>query len=421
MADPRISRYLILVVLLLATGEFVVRGPLRVLRSGDFTDFSGMYVASRKWIAGGDPYRASDFKSTWVAVGGRDFEGSRGSEANLRPAYPPSSLPVLSPFALFGWSTARDLFLFFTLAMFPLFLCSALRLEGLPWKSEKGLLSSAFALALAPWQVAIASQTISAPTLELALIGVCLWPGIGGGVVTGLALCLKPQLAAWFLLYECAKRRWLRVVTACGVFGAMTLLALSRMPGGWLDSYRENLRYFFAIGGVNDFTIGNPVRFELLNPQVILYYVTRSYRAANIVTWGITAGLVFLWSRRKWRSDSAQLATIVLIGLLPVYQRIYNAGAIALILPYAFSRWPELRSKFLLAACGVFLVPGTAILQTAYRWHWISNTVWNESGWFNLVIGPHATWALLAIIAILLFCEEENGSYDGVVPIQLHR
>ncbi|MFZ3263648.1 MAG: glycosyltransferase family 87 protein [Terriglobales bacterium] len=412
MANQSFSRYLVLLCLLIASAEFVVRGPLRVIRLGDFTDYSGMYVASRRWIARADPYRSSQFKSTWLAAGGPDFQGNRGSEANLRPAYPPSSLPVLAPFALFRWVTARDLFLLSALALFPLLLWSALRLEGMPWRSNTGLLACAFALALAPWHAAIASQSISAQAIELAMIGASLRSGAGGGVATGLAFCLKPQLAAWFLLFEIAKRRWVRVFLACAVFGFITLFALVRMPGGWLDSYRENLRYFFAIGGVNDFTLRNPVRFELLNPQVLFYYLSENYRVANFLAWSLTALLVFLWFRRNWRSESAQLATIVLIGLLPVYQRIYNAGVIVAILPYAISRQAEWRGKILIAACGVFLIPGTAILQTLYRKHWIGEAVWNRSWWFNLVIGPHATWAILAIVAILLFWREKAAACE---------
>lgn len=179
-----------------------------------------------------------------------------------------------------------------------------------------------------------------------------------------------------------------------------------------MDSYRENLRYFFAIGEVNDFTLRNPSRFELLNLQVIFYYLTRIYRVANILSWLSTAWLVFLWLRRSYRSESAQLATIVLVGLLPVYQRIYNAGVIVLVLPYAISHWSEIRGKLLIAACGVFLIPGTAILQTLHQRHWISDTVWNQSWWFNMFVGPHATWALLGIVAILLFWHE-NSRADG--------
>jgi hypothetical protein len=369
-----------------------------------------MYVAARQWIAGADPYESSQFKSTWLAAGGPSFQGNRGSEANLRPAYPPSSIPLLAPFGLFRWAAARNLFLLSALVMFPFMLWAAMRLDAVDWNSPTGVLVSAFALALAPWQAAIAAQSISAQAIELAIIGVAFRSQTAGGIATGIAFCLKPQLAVWFLLFEVARKRWRRVLTAGALFGCMSLLALSRMPATWLGSYRENLRYFFAIGGVNDFTTGNPVRFELLNPQVMFYYLTKNYDLANVLTWMITACLVIIWARRRWQSDSLQLAAIILIGLLPVYQRIYNAGVIVVVLPYALSHWVEMRSKLLVAACGAFLIPGTAILQLLYRNHSIGDAIWNGSWWFNLLIGPHATWAVLAIIALLLFWHEKTAS-----------
>src|ERR1700685_3233155 len=107
MPKVQFSRYVILLCLIAATGEFLVRGPVRTIRQGSFTDFSGMYVASRQWIAGADPYQSSQFKTVWLAAGGAPFLGHRGSPSNVRPAYPPSSLPVLAPFAFFRWVAGR--------------------------------------------------------------------------------------------------------------------------------------------------------------------------------------------------------------------------------------------------------------------------------------------------------------------------
>ncbi len=201
MPHKRIVRYVILLCLLAALGEFMARGPLRTLQSGNFTDFSGTYVAARRWLSGADPYDSSQFKATWEVAGGAHFSGTRGSEANVRPAYPPSSLPVLAPFAFFRWTVARDLFLVSAIALFPFLLWSVLKLEGVPWNSDNGLLTCAFALALAPWHAAIALQSISAQAIELAVIGVSLRSTIGGGLLTGLALCLKPnwQCGSWCL------------------------------------------------------------------------------------------------------------------------------------------------------------------------------------------------------------------------------
>jgi len=343
---------------------------------------------------------------TWVAAGGEAFE-NRGSDANLRPAYPPSTLAIVAPFALFRWLWARDLFLISVVALFPILLRAVMRLGQTRWNTDTGLAGSAFAFALAPWHAAIAWQSITAPALELAIIGASIRSNFGS-VLTGLALCLKPQLAAWFLLFEIVKKRWHRVSVALVIFAFVTLFAVTRMPVGWLSSYRENLRYFFAIGDVNDFTLRNASRFELLNLQVIYYFVTRRYAFANILAWFTTAVLVLFWLRKGFRSEAVCVAVIALIGLLPVYQRIYNAGVIVLILPYALRCWAELRGKLLLALCSVFLLPGVAILQTLHTRRWLSDAFWNQSWWFNVVVGPHCTWALLGIIAILLLSQEST-------------
>lgn len=209
------------------------------------------------------------------------------------------------------------------------------------------------------------------------------------------------------MVFEIANKRWRRIFSACGVLGIMSLVALSRMPSGWLHSYQENLRYFFAIGDVNDFTTRNPSRFDLLNLQPMLYFVTRAYALTNILSWAIAGGLLVLWWRHRRLLGDASLASIVLIGLLPVYQRTYNAGVIALLLPYAISRWPEIKGKLLIAGCGVFLIPGPGILATLHQRYSISDNVWNNSWWFNLIVGPHSTWGILLMIVVLLVANED--------------
>jgi hypothetical protein len=50
------SKLLLVLLVVLATSEFVVRGPVRYLRAADFNDFIPLYVQSKALIAGMDPY-----------------------------------------------------------------------------------------------------------------------------------------------------------------------------------------------------------------------------------------------------------------------------------------------------------------------------------------------------------------------------
>ena len=62
----------------------------------------------------------------------------------------------------------------------------------------------------------------------------------------------------------------------------------------------------------------------------------------------------------------------------------------------------------MLIIAALFLVPLTAILQVLHARNWITDSVWYHSWWFNVFVGPHATWALLLMIAVLLFPEKSS-------------
>jgi hypothetical protein len=53
--STRSKSFLILLVLL-AASEFMVRGPVRFLRVADFNDFISPYIQSRALAKGMDPY-----------------------------------------------------------------------------------------------------------------------------------------------------------------------------------------------------------------------------------------------------------------------------------------------------------------------------------------------------------------------------
>src|SRR5215472_16283795 len=72
---------ILLAFLILASGlEFSVRGPLRFLRQGyAWNDFSYVYVPSRAWIHGENPYDPRSFVDIWMQQTGQalDVNGQR--------------------------------------------------------------------------------------------------------------------------------------------------------------------------------------------------------------------------------------------------------------------------------------------------------------------------------------------------------
>ena len=201
----------------------------------------------------------------------------------------------------------------------------------------------------------------------------------------------------WFLLFQFASRQSKRAIWASATFCVLSIIALLRLPRGWLVCYRENLHYFSALAGVNDFTTANPIRFDLVNLQVMFYATVHKYELANLLSWCVTAILLLVWWKR--RRGAAEL---ILIGLLPVYQRIYNASVILLAIAWGVSNFRHWRGKAVVLISSVFLVPGAAFLQSLHARGAVSDAAWNYSLPLNVFVGPLATWAIVAVVVILL-------------------
>jgi hypothetical protein len=189
---------------------------------------------------------------------------------------------------------------------------------------------------------------------------------------------------------------------------AFSTIAFLRLPAGWLHSYRDNLHYFQAVGGVNDFTTANPIRFDLLNLQVILYFLFRDYRTVNLIAWGVAVLLLLICWRRK-----AGLAACVLVGLLPFYQRIYNAGLVVLVIGWGLDRIRHWSGKAVLLVSAIFLVPGGALLQRLHQSGRISQFAWEHNIALNLFLGPQATWAVLLLFAVMIWFSDQIKHCGG--------
>jgi hypothetical protein len=412
--------------LILASGaEFVVRGPLRAVQSStQFNDFLSPYIQADAWTRGLDPYSPQTLLRLWPAqaahlqfVPREVADGSIIAKRGIPTAYPITSLVLIAPLSWLPWNLAYGLWFAINLALFGIMLSALVELSGFSYRDVRGGLLIALVLALAPFHTGFVTGNVALVAVELGMIAV--WTArqrhdIATAVLLAVSAGLKPQIGLCFLLYYLVRRQW-RVFAGAAVlltlFAAVGLLRLEFGHTPWVGNYLNDNHVLLESGILANFTPINPMRFGLLNLQVILYSMVGSVGVANRLAELI--GVVFLavWLAVVWRGRSRQdelelldLSAIAVMSLLPVYHRFYDA--VLLVLPlcwmvasYRKARLPAILALLLMAP---FLIPGGTLLQTMQINGRIPSTL-SERWWWDTIVMPHEIWALFFLSLVLLY------------------
>jgi hypothetical protein len=174
------SKTLLMLLVLLAASEFVVRGPVRFFRAADFNDFISPYIQSRALIQGQDPYSPDVLVRLWPVTGPHRLEflakdladGSLIAKRGIPTAYPLTCLLLLTPLGALPWPIAHLVWLAVTacLTLGVIWaLLSFLTEEVGDWRAY---LFVAFALALAPLHTGFAAGSVVLSTVAVCGIAV---------------------------------------------------------------------------------------------------------------------------------------------------------------------------------------------------------------------------------------------------------
>jgi glycosyl transferase family 87 len=423
---------LLLLLVLAASSEFFIRGPLRLLHGTEWNDFLSPYIQSRAWLRGVDPYSAENFVRLWPSgkpifsfVTKDAAAGTLIFKRGVPSPYPITSFVVLAPLALLPWKLAQFVWIFLSLFAIAFIIQGLRSLLGTSWRDPRAWAFVAFALALAPLHTGLFTEN---PIIVVLGMGVAaLWAAkyphnYLAGVALALAICLKPQVGLCFLLLFLVQRRWKTVTTGCAITAVLTAIGIARLAGAgspWLTSYLEASHTVFARGAINDFTPANPIWFHMLNLQVVFFPLLGKAGAANLAAIAVTALAGLAWLRYALISDrdSDQLLTLsalAVISLLPVYHRSYDAAL--LIFPVAWALLGNHRQPAVARACVIlsvlFLTPGGVLVnllaEQAHRPGAIVNSWW----WRSLIVG-HQAWALLALAVFLSWARMRDGIQCG--------
>jgi hypothetical protein len=420
------SKTLLVLLVLLAASEFVLRGPLRLLRAADFNDFISPYVQSRALIRGLDPYSPEVLVRLWPVTGphrlqflAKDLaDGTLIAKRGIPTAYPLTCLLLLIPFAVPPWPVAHLVWLALTTVLTLGVIWSLLSLVTRAVSDWRSYVFVSFALALAPLHTGFAAGSVVIATV--ALCGIALSREqrdevLMGGILFGIGVCLKPQIGLPFLAYYLLRRRWRLFGIAIGVVLTAALLAMARLAVSgtpWLQNYRTDNKVLLVSGILADFTERNPLRFSLINLQVLFYAIWHRAGAANAVAIGFWAVLFVIWValllRNSRQNDDTLLAlsALAVLSLLPVYHRFYDAFLLIFPLCWSLREFPGPRKQFArgtLVLMLPFLVPGGSALEEMQRGGRIPYAIAQSWFWSSAVM-PHEIWFLLFLGALLLWC-----------------
>ncbi len=422
------SKSLLLLLVLLATSEFIARGPVRFLRAADFNDFISPYVQSRALVMGMDPYSPDVLVRLWPVEGAHRPEflakdladGSLIMKRGIPTAYPLPCLFLLIPLAVLPWPVAHFAWLVITACLTLAVIWSLLSLiEAVGFKKNdwRSYIFVAFGLALAPLHTGFAAGSIVIGTV--ALCGIAVSRAQRGsetfaGILIGMAICLKPQIGLPFFACYLLWRRWRLCGMAAGVVFTTAILALGRLAISgtpWLENYRMDNKVLLATGILSDFTERNPIRFSLINLQVLFYAMVHNAAAANTLAFAISAILFGAWlvlmllRGAKNNDVLLPLSTLAVLSLFPVYHRFYDAFLLIFPLCWSFREFSGPQNKFARGAFLLmlpFLVPGGSALEQFQASGKIPPAI-VESWWWTGIVMPHQIWFLLALSLLLLW------------------
>jgi hypothetical protein len=426
----------IAVLLLLALAEFCVRGPIRAVHHRDFNDFISPYIQSNAWLSGLDPYDPRVLAQLWPLEAGipqfvvrESYDGTLPARRGVPSPYPLTAFPLLVPFALLPWSAAFYLWTTLNVASFATVVICVLRLGRTPVLGAEAAFITFCALALAPFQTAIATSNVTVVVFALGMLAVVSLENTGrrdacAGLLLTAAAALKPTVALCFFIYFVSKGRWRAlVIAALGGAAVLAVADVRMLTAGvhWVSSYLTNTRRMFGSGAIDDYTSANSLRFDLLNLQVILSQVLRKRLLIESVSWLIVLGFLGCWSR-FYRKPAAfhdrlfNLSVLAVITLLPFYHRFTDAGMLFPALAWSISESIRRRgalAKAILILASPFLLPGAALLKAFAA----SNSTASRmalSWWWQFFVEPHQVWLLVAILVLLLISGTRRS--QSIVP-----
>ncbi len=412
-------------VVLASLAVCIWRGPYR--GASNPSDFILIYGPTRAWLTGGNAYDPAQAERAWVEAGGVARPGTRIDEGLL---YPPSTLPVLAPFAALRWPLAHRVWLAANVGFLALSLWCIALIAGFKLRQRRTWVFVAAAMLFAPVHTTLHHGQTPLYVMALMLPAFVIASRSASGLLLGLASAMKPQLGLPALALESVRSRWRSLTIGVVVFTAMLVggalpMMLRDMP--WMTGWRSTLDACFTTGAAS-FSAANTRRHHMVNLQYPVIALTEHETVAVVaplVICGLLAAMFFLPPRKRTAETplALSLSMVAVLSLMVAYHRFYDGVLLLVPLAWAISRVAN-RDRVAPACCTLaLLLPFFLNSATALKWLQNSNRLptWLvESWWWEHLLLPHQGWALLLMAMCLPVAQRGGGAREGAAarPLQ---
>ncbi|MEE9211134.1 MAG: glycosyltransferase family 87 protein [Phycisphaeraceae bacterium] len=407
-------------LVVLTAGEFAARGPQRgLVGSGDF---EMIYVASRTWMLGRNPYDLNALAETRTESGSRE-------KRPINSVYPPPTFVVMTPLAMVPYPAAKIAWLLVNVGLFVGLFLGLVSLARFRFTEKRTAVLAICLFALAPIHTGFKVGQVALATTTLIVLGLAATLNrrsesptanerdrgsqVLGGVLLGVATALKPQMGGVFIAYLLYRRRWKAVTAACATTAVMATLAVTQMQVrgfDWLADFHRNV-HDFTVGGAGDPTAANPYHWQLINLHHPLHTMIDDPTTVRLIVWavGIVAAGVALGStvrKQPHQRELALLSTLAVLTLVVIFHRVYDAVLLVLPLAWCIGRLSERRDCFGWVVALLllpFAISGPAALNALVNKYEVIPPQIAEAWWWHTLVMPHHAWVLGALAAVLAY------------------
>lgn len=315
-------------------------------RLGGFDDFGTVYAAARCWIQGENPYLESNVSGAFRDAGGPSYIPS-GQQS--RPSvYFITAMPVFSSVAWLPWNRAKWFWFALSLAAFfasTLVICSRLPLS----LTGRIFVASLAIVCCRPFLIGLSFGNPSVVAIGILIVSADLalrHRYLAAGILLGLALSIKPQIAAALFAAFLIRRLWTPLLAATAMVGLTAIVGVLRAGSfsvllRWLDTQRQNVTMSLAPGNINDARFDSPFGYQLLNLQTLVSIFFRNAALANALTFLICAAVTaaYVWMRRRLPGVSlwTDLGLFSVVLLMAAYHRNYDIATLIVLLPWVIA------------------------------------------------------------------------------------